>query len=116
MNRNGGLQMRTYRKAFLIALVVNVGLAAGLGYLAWIVFLSHRASSPMPSAPPGNQSAPSTESRGAAAAVASAETKLAPVQLSPERLQGIGVRIGTVGLKDVQDDVRATGDVEVAEE
>jgi Cu(I)/Ag(I) efflux system membrane fusion protein/cobalt-zinc-cadmium efflux system membrane fusion protein len=108
--------MCTYRKAFLTALVVNVALAAGLGYLAWRMYLSRRASAPMPSAAQGNQPTASTESGGAAAAVASAETKLAPIQLSPQRLQSIGTRTGTVELKEVQDDVRATGDVEVDEE
>jgi Cu(I)/Ag(I) efflux system membrane fusion protein/cobalt-zinc-cadmium efflux system membrane fusion protein len=108
--------MPTYRKAFLTALVVNVTLAAGLGYLAWRMYVSRRASAPMLSAAQGNQPAASTESGGAAAGVAPAETKLAPIQLSPERLQSIGVRTGTVELKEVQDDVRATGDVEVDEE
>src|SRR5690242_14806598 len=39
------------------------------------------------------------------------ETPLAPVQLSPERMQSIGVQTGTVEWKKVTDHIRATGTV-----
>ena len=43
------------------------------------------------------------------------ETPLAPVQLSPERLQRIGVKTGAVEYKELSDDIRATGTVDIDE-
>lgn len=43
------------------------------------------------------------------------ETPLVPVQLTPERMQSIGVKIGTVEYKQLKDDIRATGSVAVDE-
>ena len=43
------------------------------------------------------------------------ETPLAPVQLSPERMQRIGVKTGTVEYKELSDDIRATGTVDINE-
>ena len=43
------------------------------------------------------------------------ETALAPIQLTPQRMQSIGVTFGTVELKDVTDDIRAAGNVEMDE-
>jgi RND family efflux transporter MFP subunit len=40
---------------------------------------------------------------------------LTPVQLTPERMQSIGVRTGTVEYKQVSNDIRATGNVDVDE-
>jgi RND family efflux transporter MFP subunit len=44
-----------------------------------------------------------------------AETPLISVQLTPERMQSIGVKIGTVEFKQLRDDIRATGSVAVDE-
>lgn len=38
---------------------------------------------------------------------------LAPVQLTPERMQSIGVKTGTVEYKQLSDDIRATGTVDI---
>ena len=43
------------------------------------------------------------------------ETPLAPVQLTPERMQSIGVTTGTVEYKQLKDDIRATGTVGIDE-
>jgi Cu(I)/Ag(I) efflux system membrane fusion protein/cobalt-zinc-cadmium efflux system membrane fusion protein len=40
---------------------------------------------------------------------------LTPVQLSPERMQSIGVKTGTVEYKQLSDDIRATGNVAIDE-
>src|SRR5258707_10580439 len=53
------------------------------------------ASSPPPDA---NEPAPSTPEP-------KMETPLVPVQLTPERIQSIGVRTGTVEYKQLRDDV-----------
>lgn len=43
------------------------------------------------------------------------ETPLTPVQLTPERMQSIGVKIGTVEYKQLSGDIRATGTVDIDE-
>src|SRR5437667_11634962 len=43
------------------------------------------------------------------------EVALVPIQLSPERLQSIGVRMGHVESKIVDDEIRVTGNVAVDE-
>lgn len=43
------------------------------------------------------------------------ETPLVPVQLTPERMQSIGVQTGTVEYKQLSADIRATGTVDINE-
>ena len=43
------------------------------------------------------------------------EVPLTPVQLTPERMQSIGVTTGTVEYKQLSDDIRATGTVDIDE-
>jgi RND family efflux transporter MFP subunit len=43
------------------------------------------------------------------------EAPLAPVQLSPEQMQSIGVKTGIVEYKQLSDDIRATGTVDIDE-
>jgi RND family efflux transporter MFP subunit len=43
------------------------------------------------------------------------DASLAPVQLTPERMQSIGVQTGTVEYKQLSDDIRATGTVDINE-
>src|SRR6516162_213285 len=103
--------MKNYRNAFLIALAGNLALVALLLGFWWrfhqpkaqvqspratIVTESHEPSS----MPPSEQQM---------------ETPLAPVQLSAERLQSIGVKLGTVATKTVQDEIRTTGTVAIDE-
>lgn len=44
-----------------------------------------------------------------------ADTPLAPVQLTPERMQSIGVTTGTVEYKQLSNEIRATGTVDIDE-
>jgi len=43
------------------------------------------------------------------------ETPLVPVQLTPEHMQSIGVRTGAAEYKQLSDDIRATGTVDINE-
>lgn len=43
------------------------------------------------------------------------EAPLSPVQLTPQRMQSIGVKTGTVEYKQLSDDIRATGTVDIDE-
>jgi Cu(I)/Ag(I) efflux system membrane fusion protein/cobalt-zinc-cadmium efflux system membrane fusion protein len=61
----------------------------------------------------GSPSAPATDPTAGAAP--ENETSLANVQLTPQRRQSIGVKLGTVEMKTVSDEIRVTGNVEADE-
>ena len=106
--------MQPYRIAFFVVLGVAILLGGGLAYL-WFhphASMPHNAGW---SADAASNNAPAAGSNPAQTAPPSAEPALAPVTLSSERMQGIGVKTGVVEYKQVQDEIRATGNVEVAE-
>jgi RND family efflux transporter MFP subunit len=65
---------------------------------------------PVASGPP-----PGTNKTASATPEQKMETPLFPVQLTPERMQSIGVRTDTVEYKRLSDDIRATGTVDINE-
>src|SRR5436309_8232278 len=67
----------------------------------------------MPSA--SNDTGQNASNGWESASMAPHETSLVPVQLSPERMQSIGVRMGRVERKMVGDEIRATGNVAIDE-
>jgi RND family efflux transporter MFP subunit len=89
-----------YRTAFFFSLVLVVGLAAALAYLLW-----RQAGTPL---------RPVTVTPVAVSGSAP-EPKLAPVDLTPQRIQTIGVKTGEVALRNVQDELLTTGNVEADE-
>jgi membrane fusion protein, copper/silver efflux system len=103
--------MKNYRKAFYAALTANlllIGAVAGGWYYERGGRTAQAAeSASVAAAPAAENSAPSTP--------APSETPLAPLQLSPERLQSIGVKFGVVDRKSIVDDIRTTGNVAVDE-
>lgn len=107
--------MQRYRTAFFIALTTTVLLAGAVVFL-WLYprgLTAHIQSSasdpvavtPAPSMPSGSPQGPES----------SADPKLAPVTLTPERMQSIGVKTGIVDYRQVHDEIRTTGNVEVDE-
>jgi len=119
--------MKHYRRAFFATLAVTLGLASALVWTWWRshVQTTHRsiqAASTSNSGNPGGtgfqagSGANPESTSGAPGQPNPSETPLGPVQLSPQRLQSIGVKTGTAEIKDVHDEVRATGDVEVDEQ
>jgi membrane fusion protein, copper/silver efflux system len=110
--------MKNYRSAFLVALAGNLALLGALGAWWWHsraaraqAMSRNAAEVSSPSAPqPAGSSTPSVEPNSPAAPA------LAPLQLSPQRLQSIGVTIGSVERKIIHDDVRVVGNVAVDEE
>jgi Cu(I)/Ag(I) efflux system membrane fusion protein/cobalt-zinc-cadmium efflux system membrane fusion protein len=110
------MKTRTYQIALAAAVAVCVLLAAALLYV-----LPHRsqaapaAASQDPVVARGPQSGSQSLPAGGAAP-AGAEPALATVQLSPQRLQEIGVTTATVERKDVQDDLSVPGNVDIDEE
>ncbi len=108
--------MKTYRRAFGIALVGNVVFAAGLAYAWWSWHGRANATMPPKLQPQAQQaSSEDKQSDPPATAPTAPETPLAPVQLTPQRLQSIGVKTGTVESRAVQDEIRTVGTVEVDE-
>jgi len=59
--------------------------------------------------------APLSSPAAAAPVPDSSEPKLLPVQLTPQRMQSIGVKTGLVEFKTLHNELRATGNVEVDE-
>lgn len=108
--------MKNYRFAFLVVLTLAVLLAAGLGYMEWRTY----GRAHLQPADPQSGTAPSTPeatSGGKNPTTASpVETPLAPVQLSPQRLQSIGVKTGVVEVKPVYNEIRTVGNVDVDEQ
>ncbi|MGC9224569.1 MAG: FixH family protein [Terracidiphilus sp.] len=112
------MKTRQYQIALIAAIAVCVTLSGMLVYV-----LMHRglrfteptaAENPVVARGPAAtaQAAPSS----APASGAGATAPLAQIQLSPRRLQEIGVTMATVALKDVQDNLNVPGNVDIDEE
>src|SRR5438876_4294142 len=96
-----------YRKLFIFAAVLNVALVLG----AYWIWKSSRASPGSTNAvehPPMEGFTINTPPEGSA-------PPLTSVELSPQRMQSIGVRTGRVEYKTINSDIRATGTVDVDE-
>src|SRR6516225_9781704 len=108
--------MSNYRRAFVVAVALNVLLAGGLGFVWWRSrqrqVRGEPASQPQASLP---ASAGAGGEEMSKEAPSPGETPLVPVQLTPQRLQSIGVKTGVVEAKPVQDEIRTVGNVEVDE-
>jgi RND family efflux transporter MFP subunit len=108
--------MRRYKIAFFTALTAAVLLGGVAGYL-WYQTRYH--SGPMPGMVQDGSKSATTAPPSPAAATAPAfdpgEPKLLPVQLTPQRMQSIGVKTGIVEFKTLHDEMRVTGNVEVDE-
>jgi RND family efflux transporter MFP subunit len=112
MNQQGNPKTR---RALVIAIAFNGVLAVALLYVWWY---SRHATPPQPAAQHSaqmttdggtNSNFPPTDTE------ASNEPSLAPAQLTDQRLESIGVKLGTAELKQVQAEMRVTGNVDVDE-
>src|SRR6266581_4471154 len=105
--------MKTYRIGFLAALIGNVV----LGVVLVGLWLHYRAVKPMADSETkmANSTAKDSMADSMATPPASTEAPLVPVQISPQRLQSIGVKTGKVERKSVADEIRTTGSVAVDE-
>lgn len=92
-----------YRAAFLTVLALNILLLAGMASAFWYMRRAERLVSEV------------TAPAASPAAAAPAEPLLAPIQLTPQRMQSIGVRLAPAQVKEVSDEMRVTGSVEVDE-
>ena len=103
--------MKNYRTPFLIVLIANLVLIVAIAGFWWRSHPPTATSRSVPAATPAPKQDMSTPS----APSPSVETPLSPIQLSPERLQSIGVRFGVVERKDLKDTIRTTGTVAIDE-
>src|SRR5579862_3664255 len=102
--------MKTYRAAFLVTLAIVILLAGALTFL-WLDPQGARAriSSLVP------RRTTDSHPNGEVAPPAAPEADLVPVTLTPQRMQSIGVKTGTVEYRQVHDEILTTGNVEADE-
>lgn len=105
--------MKNYRTAFIIVVVANLVLVGALAGFWWRSH--HPGGTKTGGTSPSNPVLPQETSTSAVPPPAPEETPLSPIQLSPERLQSIGVKFGAVERKDVKDTIRTTGTVAIDE-
>jgi RND family efflux transporter MFP subunit len=102
-----------YRRGMILAISLNVVLGLALLAFWWhsrhaetamdnrmqqVVSQSETETAPSSNTPPQDSEAP-----------------LVPVQLTPQRMQSIGVKLGTVQMRTISDEIRITGNVDVDE-
>ncbi len=108
------MKTRTYQIALVSAVAVCVLLAAALLHV--LLPRDHSASqasgSPVVARGPA---VPAQPMPPGSAAPSKGEPALVPVQVTPRRMQSIGVETGTVEYKQLDNDVRATGNVDIDE-
>jgi len=110
------VKTRTYQLALASAVAICILLAA---LLAYVVLYRGRITPPATSQDPVVARGPETASQPmpqSNASPAGSEPALATVQLSPQRLQEIGVTTATVERKDVNNDLSVAGNVDIDEE
>ncbi|MGH8327450.1 MAG: efflux RND transporter periplasmic adaptor subunit, partial [Steroidobacteraceae bacterium] len=108
--------MTNHRLGFRVALAVNGVLLALLAILAVGWWRTHSpAAAPHPQTPASVSKSASSDPSSATVAPEAAGPALGPVQLSPQRLQSIGVKTGEVESRLVADRIATTGNVAVDE-
>ncbi len=98
--------MNRYKIAFFVAVVVIAALLVVL-FFQW---RNSRAARVGASADAIGATAPAEPANTPAP-----ETPLVPVQLSPERMQTIGVKLASAKVENLTDEIRASGNVEINE-
>ena len=103
----------TYKNAFILTVIVCLALGGVLGYVLWQQRRpAHEDTSIVAAKGPD---VPMQMQVKAEPPTDSAAATLSPVQLSPERLQSIGVTTATAVMKAVTNDLRVPGNVDVNE-
>ncbi len=94
-----------YRRLFVAAIMLNLVLA-GAAYWFWRSSRPAATAQPPAEHPPMEGFTTNVPPEGAA-------PPLTSVELTPERMQSIGVRLGRVAYKFAESEIRATGNVDV---
>ena len=107
--------MTNYRSRFHLALAANAVLLALLASAAAWWWHTRSPASPAHAASSAVDSATTTQGPSSPSAPEATGPALGPVQLSPQRLQSIGVKTGEVESRLVNDRIATTGNVVVDE-
>ena len=115
-----GHTVEKYRRAFLLTLVAFIAVAGVAAWLWWRSPFNPMTRSGQPAVAASTESEtlqPTTEPTASAdgSTAPQADTPLAPIQLSPQRMQSIGVKVGTVESKVISDEIRSYGNVQANE-
>lgn len=102
--------MNKYVLRTSLAWIAAIAIAAGVYF-----YLTRNRHHPAPVFPGVQPAAVGSAKLQQPAAPEAAGAPLAPVDLSPQRMQSIGVRTGVVVRKRITDDIRATGIVQIDE-
>jgi RND family efflux transporter MFP subunit len=106
---------RSYRGPFGIAVLICIVLAGALGFVFFHEnHTTHAAVEADPVVARGPTTSEQTPTRNAAQEDSAAA--LTPVQLSPQRMQAIGVKTAVVTLRDINDQLRIPGNVDINEQ
>ena len=106
-----------YRGAFIIAIAANVVLVLALAFGWWRYHTVPSTSSTQQTAQQPTPTSPDMPNMntGQDQTTGSPEMPLSQMQLTPQRMQNIGVKLGTAQIKIVNSELRTTGNVEVDE-
>lgn len=102
--------MKTYRTGFIWALVANAALIAILA-VVWFGHGGSRANAKAQTEASSNSAQQAAVSSSTSSPSTASDTRLVPVQISAQRLQSIGVTMGEVERKYVEDEIHTTGNV-----
>lgn len=100
--------MRAYRAGFFVALSVNAVLLVTVAAL-WRHYRSSNPTAMRDATAVTALSAQDSTGSPAMQTASDSGSQLVPIQVSPQRLQSIGVKIGTVERKPVEDEIDTTG-------
>jgi Cu(I)/Ag(I) efflux system membrane fusion protein/cobalt-zinc-cadmium efflux system membrane fusion protein len=105
-----------YRRAFQLTLVAFIAVAGVAAWLLWRSPFNPMTRRGQP-AVASETLEPTTEPTASAggSSTPQADTPIAPIQLSPQRMQSIGVKVGTVESKVISDEIRSYGNVQANE-
>jgi membrane fusion protein, copper/silver efflux system len=108
--------MKDYRKAFQMTLGFSIVLAAAVAVFGWRYVSQERsAAASKEMVNPSATASTASGTEGNSGSAAPAPVKLTPLQLSPQRLQSIGVTSDEVEEREISNDIRAVGNVAVDE-
>jgi len=107
-------KQNNYRNAFRLTLLLNLVLFAILAAWWWRSQKHVPESHPVASSNNANSGFQAVTNTNAAPA-SGQDAPLAPVQLTPQRMQSIGVKLGTAQVKQLEAEFRVTGTVEADE-
>ncbi len=110
MNENA--KILNYRRAFLATLAALIVVGAFAGWLWWNSSFNHLARASRSATDEPSQNLVQATQIAPESLPPSNETELPPIQLSPERMQSIGVKIGKAESKLINDEIRSYGNVQ----